>query len=187
MDYEEDDDISFAKWMSSFWGHSVTDEKEKERRAHRKQQARSLGERRASLPAKLSSIHMTRLPGSTKFPSPGHLKGCKELRKDQDTKCHCHMKACKKSSNGTSSQGTSGPNSRSNSIQEFSESFERQLHFKNKRSVSLEPEGMKERREREKLHIPKSRSHKKTGEKKEPKTEQEEEEYHVELPVGKSS
>ncbi|XP_062983784.1 leukemia NUP98 fusion partner 1 [Elgaria multicarinata webbii] len=178
MDYEEDDDISFAKWMSSFWGHSVTDEKEKESRAHKKHQERSLGERRASLPAKLSSIH-TRLHASAKIPSPGHLKGCKELRKDQDTKCHCHTKACKKSLNGHSSQGTSGPNSRSNSIQEFSESFERQLHFKNKRSVSLEPEGMKERREREKLHIPKSRSHKKTGEKKELKTEQEEGEHYA--------
>ncbi|XP_053167348.1 leukemia NUP98 fusion partner 1 isoform X2 [Hemicordylus capensis] len=186
MDYEEDDDISFAKWMSSFWGHSVTDEKEKESRAYRKPQTRSSGERRASLPAKLSSIHMTRLHASTKIPLSGHLKDCKELQEDQDTKCHCHMKACKKSSNGNASHATSGPNSRSNSIQEFSESFERQLHFKNKRSVSLEPEGMKERREREKLRFFKSRFHKKMGE-KEPKKEQEEGEHSVKLPVGKHS
>ncbi|KAJ6662661.1 hypothetical protein lerEdw1_011301 [Lerista edwardsae] len=139
-----------------------------------------------SFQAKLSSIHMTRLHASTKTPSSGHLKYCKELQKDQDTKCHCHMKACKKSSNGNSSQGTSGPKCHSDSIQEFSESFQRQLHFKNKRSVSLEPEGMKEWREREKLRIPKGRSHKKMEEKKETKREQEEE-HSVKLPVGKHS
>ncbi|XP_003219229.1 leukemia NUP98 fusion partner 1 [Anolis carolinensis] len=182
MDYEEDDDISFARWMSSFWGHNVSDEKEQESRAHRKQQ-----ERRASLPAKLSAIHMTKFHGSTKIPSSGHLKCGKELRKDQDTNCHCHTKACRKSSSGSSPQVASGPNSRSNSIQEFSESFERQLHFKNKRSVSLEPEGMKERREREKLRIPKSRSHKKTSEKKEPKMEQEARKCSMELSAEKCS
>lgn len=52
MDYEEDDDTSFAKWMSSFWGHNVADENERERRAYRKWQTRSLGERRASLPVR---------------------------------------------------------------------------------------------------------------------------------------
>uniref|UniRef100_A0A8D0BH63 Leukemia NUP98 fusion partner 1 n=1 Tax=Salvator merianae TaxID=96440 RepID=A0A8D0BH63_SALMN len=175
MDYEEDDDVSFAKWMSSFWGHSVTEENGKDR-AYRKQQARSFG-------IKCLTVPIPVLPGG--IPSSGHLKGCKELQEAQDTKCHCHTRACKKSSTGHS-QGTSSPNSRSNSIQEFSESFERQLHFKNKRSVSLEPEGMKERREREKLHFHKSRSHKKTGEKKELKREQEEQ-HNVELLAGKHS
>nr|XP_006130750.1 leukemia NUP98 fusion partner 1 isoform X1 [Pelodiscus sinensis] len=131
MEYEEDDDISFAKWMSSFWGHSVIDEKEG--RGHSKRQTRSFSERRASLPAKLSSIHMTRLHASTKTPSSGHLRGCKEFQESQDIKCHCHMKACK-----ISSPEGSGSNSRSSSIQEFSESFEKQLHFKNKRSFSLD-------------------------------------------------
>nr|XP_056714615.1 leukemia NUP98 fusion partner 1 [Euleptes europaea] len=190
MDYEEDDDVSFAKWMSSFWGHNVPDETDNTSRSGRKWQTRSLVERRASLPAKLSSIHMTRFPASTRIPSPSHLRDCKEMREDQDskdTKWHCHAKACKKSSNGSSSQGASGPNSRSNSILEFSESFDRQLHFKNKRSVSLEPEGMKQRRERERLRSHKSRSHKKMGEKKEPKYEQVVGEISVELPAGKRS
>ncbi|XP_074839639.1 leukemia NUP98 fusion partner 1 [Carettochelys insculpta] len=133
MEYEEDDDISFAKWMSSFWGHSLIDEKEKGGRGHRKRQTRPFSERRASLPAKLSSIHVTRLHASTKTPSSGHLRGCKEFQEGQDGKCHCHMKACK-----ISSPEGSGSNSRSNSIQEFSESFEKQLHFKCKRSVSLD-------------------------------------------------
>uniref|UniRef100_A0A8C2U457 Leukemia NUP98 fusion partner 1 n=1 Tax=Coturnix japonica TaxID=93934 RepID=A0A8C2U457_COTJA len=42
MEYEEDDDISFARWMSSFWGHSLLDENEKEGRGHKKRQTRSL-------------------------------------------------------------------------------------------------------------------------------------------------
>lgn len=92
------------------------------------------------LQAKLSSIHMTRFHASGRIPSPSHLRDYQEIQEDQDskdTKWHCHAKACKKTSNGNSPQRTSGPNSRSNSILEFSESFERQLHFKNKRSVSL--------------------------------------------------
>ncbi|XP_030438853.1 leukemia NUP98 fusion partner 1 isoform X2 [Gopherus evgoodei] len=83
--------------------------------------------------AKLSSIHMTRLHASTKTPSSGHLRGCKEFQEGQDVKCHCHTKACK-----ISSPDGSGSTSRSNAIQEFSESFEKQLHFKIKRSVSLD-------------------------------------------------
>ncbi|XP_007061677.2 leukemia NUP98 fusion partner 1 isoform X3 [Chelonia mydas] len=133
MEYEEDDDISFAKWMSSFWGHSLIDENEKEGRGYRKRQTRAFSERRASLPAKLSSIHMTRLRASTKTPSSSHLRGCKEFQEGQDVKCHCHMKACK-----ISSPDGSGSTSRSDSIQEISESFEKQLHFKIKRSVSLD-------------------------------------------------
>ncbi|XP_050817957.1 leukemia NUP98 fusion partner 1 isoform X2 [Gopherus flavomarginatus] len=133
MEYEEDDDISFAKWMSSFWGHSLIDENEKEGRGYRKRQTRAFSERRASLPAKLSSIHMTRLHASTKTPSSGHLRGCKEFQEGQDVKCHCHTKACK-----ISSPDGLGSTSRSNAIQEFSESFEKQLHFKIKRSVSLD-------------------------------------------------
>ncbi|XP_060090571.1 leukemia NUP98 fusion partner 1 [Heteronotia binoei] len=190
MDYEEDDDVSFAKWMSSFWGHNVPDENDKATRSYRQWQTRSLMERRASLPAKLSSIHMTRFPASTRIPSPSHLRDYKEMQEDQDskdTKWLCHAKACKKSSNGNSSQGTSRPNSRSNSILEFSESFERQLHFKNKRSVSLEPEGMKQRRDRERLRSHKSRSHKKMGEKKQPKNEQVVGEVSVEVPAEKHS
>uniref|UniRef100_A0A663NEC1 Leukemia NUP98 fusion partner 1 n=1 Tax=Athene cunicularia TaxID=194338 RepID=A0A663NEC1_ATHCN len=45
-----DDDISFAKWMSSFWGHNLMDEKEG--RGHKKRQTRLFSERRASLPVR---------------------------------------------------------------------------------------------------------------------------------------
>ncbi|NWS72104.1 LNP1 protein, partial [Crotophaga sulcirostris] len=171
MEYEEDDDISFAKWMSSFWGHNLIDEDEKEGRGHKKRPTRLFSERRASLPATLSSLHTTRLHASTRGSSSGHLRGSKEFQEDQDVKCHCHRKASR-----TPSADSSGPETRSNSIQEFAESFEQQLHLKSKRSVSLQPEGMMERRERERLHLRKSKSHKKTGEKSEPRREQVEDE-----------
>ncbi|XP_074663268.1 leukemia NUP98 fusion partner 1 isoform X3 [Strix aluco] len=131
MEYEEDDDISFAKWMSSFWGHNLIDENEKEGRGHKKRQTRPFSERRASLPASLSSLHTTRLHASTKGSSSGHLKGSKEFQEDQDVKRHCHRKAIRTPS-------ADSPETRSNSIQEFAESFEKKLHLKNKRSVSLE-------------------------------------------------
>ncbi|XP_065531741.1 leukemia NUP98 fusion partner 1 [Lathamus discolor] len=167
MEYEEDDDISFAKWMSSFWGHNLIDDHEKEGRGHKKHQTRLFSERRASLPARLSSLHTTRLHASTKGSSSGHLKGSKEFQEDRDVKCHCHRKASR-----TPSGDSSCPETRSNSIQEFAESFEKQLHLKSKRSVSLQPEGVKERRER--LHLKKSKSHKRMGEKSEQRREQEE-------------
>lgn len=52
MEYEEDDDISFAKWMSSFWGHDLIYDGEKEGRGHKKYQTRLFSERRASLPVR---------------------------------------------------------------------------------------------------------------------------------------
>ncbi|NXW62834.1 LNP1 protein, partial [Eurystomus gularis] len=178
MEYEEDDDIFFAKWMSSFWGHNLIDENEKEGRGYKKHQTRSFSERRASLPARLSCLHTTRLHASTKNSSSGHLKGSKEFQEDQDVKCHCHRKASR-----TPSTDSSCPETRSNSIQEFAESFEKQLHLKSKRSVSLQPEGMKERRERERLHLRKSKSHKRMGEKSEPRKEQEEDESSEAVPA----
>lgn len=51
MEYDEDDDIFFAKWMSSFWGHNLIDE-EKEGRGHKKRQPQLWSERRASLPVR---------------------------------------------------------------------------------------------------------------------------------------
>ncbi|NWX14870.1 LNP1 protein, partial [Aegotheles bennettii] len=167
MEYEEDDDVSFAKWMSSFWGHNLIDENEREGRSHKKRQTRSLSERRASLPASLSSLHTTRIHASTKGSSSGHLKGSKEFQEDQDVKYHCHRKASR-----TPSSDSSRPEARSNSIQKFAESFEKQLHLKSKRSVSLQPEGMKERRER--LHLRKSKSDKRMGEKSEARRKQKE-------------
>ncbi|XP_053562039.1 leukemia NUP98 fusion partner 1 [Bombina bombina] len=139
MEYEEDDDILFAKWMSSFWGHSGIEEDDKDVRTHRKRQSRALSERRASLPcpAQLSAMHVTRFHSASKAPSPVYLKGCKEIREDKESKFNNHAKINKVFSVDGSPQGTKGQKKRSNSIQEFSELFEKQLRFRSKRSTSL--------------------------------------------------
>uniref|UniRef100_A0A8C3XYA2 Leukemia NUP98 fusion partner 1 n=1 Tax=Catharus ustulatus TaxID=91951 RepID=A0A8C3XYA2_CATUS len=60
MEYDEDDDIFFAKWMSSFWGHNLIDE-EKEGRGHKKRQPRVCSERRASLPVRAVCNVLTKI------------------------------------------------------------------------------------------------------------------------------
>ncbi|KAM4044908.1 leukemia NUP98 fusion partner 1 [Anomaloglossus baeobatrachus] len=141
MEYEEDDDdILFAKWMSSFWGHRGIDESERDARSHRKRQSRALSERRASLPcpAQLSAMHVARFHSTSKAPSPVYLKGCKEPHRDKDTKSNNnHFKLSKIFSVDASVPESKGQKKRSNSIQEFSESFEKQLRFRTKRSTSL--------------------------------------------------
>ncbi|XP_056415273.1 leukemia NUP98 fusion partner 1 [Hyla sarda] len=140
MEYEEDDDdILFAKWMSSFWGHSGVEESEKDLRNHRKRQSRALSERRASLPcpAQLSAMHVARFHSASKAPSPVYLKGYKEPHGDKDTKSNNQTKLSKVFSVEASVPESKEQKKRSNSIQEFSESFDKQLRFRTKRSTSL--------------------------------------------------
>ncbi|XP_038622029.1 leukemia NUP98 fusion partner 1 [Tachyglossus aculeatus] len=163
MDHEDDDDVCFAKWMSSFWGHSWMDEREG--RAHRRCRSQSLSDRRASLPspAQLSILHTPRLPGSSRTPSSGQLR--RHSQEDQEFRSRRPGKACRTCPPTGSFQEPRGYGGRSYSIQEFSESSERQLCVRAKRSVSLEPEGGKARKEREGLRT-KPRSHKRVGERK---------------------
>ncbi|KAM8975721.1 leukemia NUP98 fusion partner 1 [Pelodytes ibericus] len=140
MEYEEDDDdILFAKWMSSYWGHSGIEKNEKDSRHHRTRQSHALSERRASLPCptQLSAMHVTRFQAASKAPSPVYLKGFKDIREDKDSKCNNHMEISKVSSADGSLPESKGQKKRSNSIQEFSELFEKQLRFRTKRSTSL--------------------------------------------------
>ncbi|CAN2387683.1 Leukemia NUP98 fusion partner 1, partial [Pristimantis euphronides] len=140
MDYEEDDDdILFAKWMSSYWGHSGIEESDKDLRSHRKRQPRALSERRASLPcpAQLSAMHVARFHSPSKVPSPVYLKGYKEPHGDKDAKSTNHSKLSRIFSVEASVPESKGQKKRSNSIQEFSESFDKQLRFRTKRSTSL--------------------------------------------------
>lgn len=51
-DDDDDDDVSFAKWMSSFWGHSWIEEDKRGLRARRGSQDTSY--RKASLPCPVS-------------------------------------------------------------------------------------------------------------------------------------
>ncbi|XP_028937683.1 leukemia NUP98 fusion partner 1 [Ornithorhynchus anatinus] len=174
MEHEDDDDVCFAKWMSSFWGHSWMDEREG--RAQRRRRSQSLSDRRASLPspAQLSVLHTPRLPGSSRAPSSGQLR--RHSQEDQEFRSYHPGKTCK-------TREPQGYDGRSHSIQEFSESFEQQLCVRAKRSVSLEPEGGKARKEREGLRT-KTRSHKRVGERKGSKKE--EGEASVVFPAKKS-
>lgn len=49
---DDDDDVSFAKWMSSFWGHSWRDKDERGLRDHHR--SREASYRKASLPCPVS-------------------------------------------------------------------------------------------------------------------------------------
>lgn len=49
---DDDDDVSFAKWMSSFWGHSWRDKDERGLRDRNR--PREAGYRKASLPCPVS-------------------------------------------------------------------------------------------------------------------------------------
>lgn len=51
-DDDDDDDVSFAKWMSSFWGHSWREKDERGLRDHHRPQEASY--RKASLPCPVS-------------------------------------------------------------------------------------------------------------------------------------
>ena len=57
-DDNDDDDVSFAKWMSSFWGHSWIEEDERGVRDHRGSQDASY--RKSSLPCPVSCYNGTR-------------------------------------------------------------------------------------------------------------------------------
>ncbi|XP_043927266.1 leukemia NUP98 fusion partner 1 isoform X2 [Protopterus annectens] len=149
-EYEENDDVIFAKWMSSFWGHSWMDETEKEIRARKKRHSRALSERRASLPcpSQLSAMQLTEFHSSSKGQSTMYPKFLKQSREDIEVKCHAHLKICKTSSMDTSLPRTSVPKRRSNSIQGLPESFEKHLRIRSRQVTSTagHPDGSGRRR-----------------------------------------
>ncbi|KAM9034419.1 leukemia NUP98 fusion partner 1 [Sarcophilus harrisii] len=138
MEYEDDDDVSFAKWMSSFWGHSWTDENEKELRNHRERRAQKIRDRRTSLPCptQIASLPTSNIHGPpTVVPVSGQPR--RHSHEDHGFRGHHHMRAGKMCSQSSAFQGQMKPKGRSHSIQEFSEDFEQQLCIRTKRSVSL--------------------------------------------------
>ncbi|MGH0125181.1 UNVERIFIED_CONTAM: hypothetical protein FKN15_027574 [Acipenser sinensis] len=136
MEHEEDEDVNFAKWMSSFWGHSGPDEAKRDRRASWRRKPRVETERRASLPcpAQLSAMHLTRLQASSMGPSPVYLQRCKEPREEKEFRGH--MKVRRASSSGETRQKAPVPENRISTIHELSESFERRLRFRSRQAAS---------------------------------------------------
>ncbi|KAM8770143.1 leukemia NUP98 fusion partner 1 [Rhynchonycteris naso] len=144
MEHKDDDDdggdeVSFAKWMSSFWGHSWTEEDEREPRD--RHGPRDTSHRKASLPCPFPVL-------PTVKSSDSHPR--RHSHQDYEFQCYTHMREYKKSSEDRSFKEPVESKRRSHSkIQAFSESFEQQLSFRTNCSVSLGPDSRKERNERE--------------------------------------
>ncbi|XP_042190507.1 leukemia NUP98 fusion partner 1 [Callorhinchus milii] len=135
MEQEEDEDIAFAKWMSSFWGHNLVDEGGKDVRARQRRQSKAPAERRASCPAQLSAVRMSQMHSTTKVPTPVSLKGFKEIRRDKEDRGHHLMKA--KTNEPT--LNSQEENKRS-SVQTFTSTFQKHLKFRSRNTLSLDKE-----------------------------------------------
>ncbi|XP_003504923.1 leukemia NUP98 fusion partner 1 [Cricetulus griseus] len=144
-DDDDDDDVSFAKWMSSFWGHSWRDKDERGLRDHHRPHEASY--RKASLPCPFPA-----LPGIS---SPDcHPR--RHSHEDQGSRSHLPMRYHRKCSvDGSFKEPLGSQRGAHPQMQEFSESFEQHPC-----SPSSGPKGRKERDER---HCPgtEMRSHKK--------------------------
>ncbi|KAM6162117.1 leukemia NUP98 fusion partner 1 [Erethizon dorsatum] len=151
-DDDDDDDVSFAKWMSSFWGHSWREEDERGLRERPRPQDASY--RKTSLPCPFPVL------------SRSTSSDCHSRRhsQDQEFRSQIRMPYYRKCSANRSFREPPEPTGQSHpKIQEFSESFEQQLCIKTKRSVSLGHESRKDKNERECLRM-EIRSHKKLRE-----------------------
>ncbi|XP_010976769.2 leukemia NUP98 fusion partner 1 isoform X1 [Camelus dromedarius] len=188
---DDDDDVSFAKWMSSFWGHSWIEEEERGLRDRHGSQDASY--RKTSLPCpekgptdqedKISVQHETCL-----FPvlprimsSDSHPR--RHSYEDQGVRSRTHVQDYRKCSGDGSFKESLESKGRSHSkIQAFSESSEEQLCFRTKRSVSLGPESRKERNGRECWRLEMMRSRKKVEERRSSRKEEREEAHTPALP-----
>uniref|UniRef100_A0A2K6S0T1 Leukemia NUP98 fusion partner 1 n=1 Tax=Saimiri boliviensis boliviensis TaxID=39432 RepID=A0A2K6S0T1_SAIBB len=150
---DDDDDVSFAKWMSSFWGHSWREEDQRGLRERHRPQATS--HRKTSLPCPIIQFFIlySQLPVLPRIPSSDRHPR-RHSHEDQEFRCRSHMRDCRNYSEEGSFKEPLEPKGRSHSkIEKFSESFEQQLCFRTKRSASLGPESRKERNERECLRM----------------------------------
>uniref|UniRef100_A0A4W2G7L2 Leukemia NUP98 fusion partner 1 n=1 Tax=Bos indicus x Bos taurus TaxID=30522 RepID=A0A4W2G7L2_BOBOX len=178
-DDDDDDDVSFAKWMSSFWGHSWIEEDERGLRDRRGSQDASY--RKSSLPCPSVYI-VTFFILYSQFPVlPRMMSSASHPRRysyeDQGFRCHTQVRDHRKCSGDGSFKEPLESKGRSHSkIQSFSDSFEQQLCFRTKRSVSLGPESRKERNERERRFL-EVRSCKKVEEKRSSRKEEHGEAY----------
>ncbi|XP_008568574.1 PREDICTED: leukemia NUP98 fusion partner 1 [Galeopterus variegatus] len=140
---DDDDDVSFAKWMSSFWGHSWREEDERGLREHHRRQDASY--RKTSLPCPFPVL--PRIMSSDSHPR-------RHSHEDQGFRCHSSTRDYRKCpGDGSFGKPLESKRRSHSTVQEFSDSFEQQLCFRTKRSVSLGPESRKERNERKCLKM----------------------------------
>ncbi|XP_054433221.1 leukemia NUP98 fusion partner 1 [Pteronotus mesoamericanus] len=138
-DDDDNDDVTFAKWMSSFWGHSWMEEEERRLRDRRGSQGS--GHRKASLPCAYPVLPRVTSPDS-------HPR--RHSHEDRGFRCRAHTRDYRKcSGDGPFKEPWESKRRSHSKIQAFSESFEQQLCSRTKRSLSLGPESRKEKNERE--------------------------------------
>ncbi|XP_029113857.1 leukemia NUP98 fusion partner 1 [Scleropages formosus] len=129
MDNDEDDDGNFAKWMSSYWGHSASEEPGKERKHSFRRQSRPQRDRRASLPcsAQLDTLQLNYLHSATMAPTPVPLK----LRDDTESRANPRDRRV---SSVEASKHPQTENHTIPTIPELSETFEKKLRFRSRNS-----------------------------------------------------
>ncbi|XP_049641367.1 leukemia NUP98 fusion partner 1 [Suncus etruscus] len=158
---EEDDDVSFAKWMSSFWGHGWIDESKRGLRDHR-HRSQDAACRKISLPCPFPEH-----PEITSSDS----RSRRHSHEEEGFGRHTHVRDFRKCSRNESFKEPLDSKERSHSkIQALLEPSEHPMCFRTKRSVSLGNESRKERKERERLMV-ELRSHKKVEERRSKKEE----------------
>ncbi|XP_042561781.1 leukemia NUP98 fusion partner 1 isoform X2 [Clupea harengus] len=135
--------------MSSYWGHSSGEGKDR-KHSFRGQSSRRRADRRASLPcpvrtpsaddrerhglrrvSQLDAMHLNRLHAAAMAPAPVHVKG----REEKEVRPH--PRARRVASDENSRKSIIIPASGITTIPELTESFERRLRFRNQKVVSL--------------------------------------------------
>ncbi|XP_068581566.1 leukemia NUP98 fusion partner 1 [Cebidichthys violaceus] len=133
-DDDDNDDGNFTKWMSSYWGHGAEGGHTRDRKRSFRRPAGTRGDRRASLPtvSQLDAMKLNRIHAATMAPSPSHMKAREDMME-----VRTHQRARRSSSDDNSRSKSGILENRISTIPELTESFERRLFLRDKRTTSL--------------------------------------------------
>ncbi|XP_033476640.2 leukemia NUP98 fusion partner 1 isoform X2 [Epinephelus lanceolatus] len=134
VDNDDDDDGNFTKWMSSYWGHGAEGGHSRDRKRSFRRATKTQGDRRASLPtvSQLDAMKLNRLHTATLAPSPSQIK-----TREEKGEVRPHQRARRASSDENSRSKSGIPENRITTIPELTESFEKRLFLRDKRTMSL--------------------------------------------------
>ncbi|XP_078141799.1 leukemia NUP98 fusion partner 1 [Centroberyx gerrardi] len=134
MDNDEDDDGNFTNWMSSYWGHGAEAGHSRERKRSFRRPTKTQADRRASLPceSQLNAMKLNKLHAAMMAPAPIHTK-----TREEKGEVRPHCRARRASSDDNSRSKAAIPESRITTIPELTESFEKRLCFRDKKTMSL--------------------------------------------------
>ncbi|XP_070764970.1 leukemia NUP98 fusion partner 1 [Enoplosus armatus] len=131
-DNDEDDDGNFTKWMSSYWGHGAESGHSRDRKRSFRRPAKTQADRRASLPtvSQLDAMKLNRLHAASMAPAPSHIQ-----TREEKGEFRPHQRARRASSDDNSRPKSAIPENRITTIPELTESFERRLCLRDKKST----------------------------------------------------